>query len=132
MSEKTFLRFTSLTTFIIGSGFLLAPLFVTNIFLRVPMEQGSIFARFLGSALMGYSYLNWATARYNRSDSREATLIGNLATLSIALVLSILAMVNSTFNSKGILIVLLHLIFAGGFAYYLNKKLTSVKPRSRE
>lgn len=116
MTIKLFLRVAAVTTFIIGVTLILIP-GVADYFLTQPINSGSIFVRFLGSALVGYSYLNWATAYYDNIDA-HATIIGNLSTLMVALLLSILGVMNGSLTSAGWLIVLLHGVFAGSFGYF--------------
>jgi hypothetical protein len=71
----------------------------------------------LGSALVGYSYLNWFTSA--NGVTVRPTLIGNFSTLSIALVISIIGVLDGSLKTSGWLIVLLHLVFACGFGWFL-------------
>jgi len=122
---------TAVVTALIGASLLFFPLTVANIFLTHSMDEGAIFVRFLGSSLVGYSYLNWYTAHYDQFLVMRATIIGNFSTLSIALLVSILGVVGGVLNLQGLLIVALHLVFASGFGYYLLRlikhKSSSVK-----
>jgi len=125
---------TTIATALIGGALLFLPLTVANIFLTNSMQEGAIFVRFLGSSLVGYSYLNWYTARYDQFIVMRATIIGNFSTLCIALLVSILGVVGGVLNVRGLLIVALHLVFASGFGYYLlslkKQKSSSVKVTS--
>lgn len=85
------------------------------------MTDGSIFVRFLGSSLIGYSFLNLYASMYNRLELVKANLVGNFATLFIAFVLSIVGLVAGSLNKYGTLIMVLHAIFGAGFGYYLYK-----------
>ena len=121
MRIQTFLRLTAITTAVIGTVFIIAPFQVTNIFVDQLGREALMFMRFLGSSLVGYSYLNWQTAKLNKLQAMHATLVGNFATLCIALLLSIIGVVSQDLNLYGLLIVALHLVFASGFGYYLLK-----------
>ena len=110
---------TAIATALIGAAMLLLPLTIANIFLTHSMNEGAIFVRFLGSSLVGYSYLNWYTAHYDHFMVMRATIIGNVSTLCIALVVSIIGVISGVLNVWGLLIVALHLVLVIGFGYYL-------------
>ncbi len=112
---------TAVTTAVIGLGFLLFPNTIVNLFIDKPLDNGSIFIRFLGSSLIGYSFLNLYASMYDRLALVKANLVGNFATLAVAFLVSVLGVISGALNKRGILIVLLHLIFGAGFGYYLYK-----------
>lgn len=121
MPVKTFLLATATVTAGIGLTLLLFPGFIANFFLPVPIHEADIFIRFLGSALIGYTYLNWATTTYDNLHAMRATLIGNFSTLFIAFVVSVWGVLDHTLKTTGVFIILLHLVFAAGFGWYLSK-----------
>lgn len=121
MGVKPFLLSAACTTFLIGLMLVFFPSFIENFFVSEPSHGGDIFIRFLGSALIGYTYLNWYTARLDHIIIMRATLIGNLSILSVAFFISLFAVISGTLNQKGLLIVLLHLVFGLGFVYYTFK-----------
>ncbi|MBA3757514.1 hypothetical protein H0X09_01460 [Candidatus Saccharibacteria bacterium] len=110
---------TTIATALIGAALLFLPLTVANIFLTHSMHEGAIFVRFLGSSLVGYSYLNWYTAHYDHFMVMRATIIGNFSTLCIALLVSIFGVIGGVLNVRGLLIVALHLVLVSGFGYHL-------------
>ena len=116
---KTFLLSTATITAGIGLTLLFFPGFIADFFLPLPSHGTDIFIRFLGSTLIGYTYLNWSTTRYDHLASMRATLVGNFSTLSIALIVSIWGVLDHSLKSTGVLIILLHLTFAIGFGWYL-------------
>jgi hypothetical protein len=116
---RAFLRLAACVTGVIGLTLLLFPAFIENFFVNAPSHGGDIFIRFLGSALIGYTYLNWYTSKLERLVDMRATLVGNLSTLLVAFVISLVAVLTGPLNSKGWLIVLLHGVFAVSFAWYL-------------
>jgi hypothetical protein len=121
MSAKLFLRLAACTTLAIGLMLILMPGFVEDFFVAAPDHGGDIFIRFLGSALLGYSYLNWYTAQLKRLEDMRATFVGNLSTLTVAFVISLVAVLDGTLNARGWLIVLLHFGFGAGFAVFTFK-----------
>jgi len=119
MPVKTFLFITSITTAAVGLTLLVFPSFIANFFLPTPAHGTDIFIRFLGSSLIGYTYLNWFTMTHDKLTTMRPTLIGNFSTLFIALVVSIIGVLNHNLKTTGILIILMHLTFASGFGWYL-------------
>jgi hypothetical protein len=88
----------------------------------MPSHGGDIFISFLGSTLFGYACLNLFTAMHDDYRAMRSTVAANLATLTIAFFISLIAVIDGTLNSKGLLIVLLHFVFAAGFASYLIER----------
>lgn len=121
MSLKIYLRTTVCATSIIGLTLLLFPHFVANFFLPMPAHGADIFIRFLGSTLIGYTYLNYYTSTDDHLKTARPTLVGNLSTLFIAFIVSLIGVLDHNLKSTGWLIVLLHLTFAAGFGWYLYK-----------
>lgn len=121
MSAKLFLRLTAGTTLLISLVLVTMPGFVENYFVSSPSHGGDIFIRFLGSALIGYTYLNWHTSKLDSVEAMQATFLGNLSTLTIAFFISLSAVITGTLNPKGLFIVLLHFTFAVGFGFYTFK-----------
>ena len=121
MPVKTFLRITTVLTAIIGAVLIILPVSISKFFLSDYVPGSEIFIRFLGSALVGYSYLNWYTAKYKQLELMHATLIGNFSTLMIALLISVIGMLDHSLKATGWLIVLLHFTIGFGFGYYLYR-----------
>lgn len=133
MKIKTFLRLTSTVIIVIGFTLVIFPGFIENFFVSNSSHGGDIFIRFLGSSLVGYSYLNWFTSGLDNIKTMRATIIGNFSTLLLAFLISVLALANGTLNREGILIVLLHLVFSLGFGYYLFKVKDEIKiPKAKD
>ena len=119
MHIKIFLKVIVYLTTGIGLALLVCPSTVGTIFLNSYAPGSDIFIRFLGSALIGYSYLNWYTSKYEEPKLMHATLVGNFATLFIASIVSIIGVLDQSLNQRGLLIVLLHISVGSGFGYYL-------------
>ena len=130
VSVKQFLLAAAVITGAIGLVLILFPALIANLFLPNPAHGTDIFIRFLGSSLIGYTYLNWFTAKYNLSV--RATLIGNFATLFIALVISLIGVLDHSLKTTGWAIVLLHLMFAAGFGWFLFKTPTKATAKQKK
>jgi hypothetical protein len=120
MGLRNFLRLTAVTTGIIGATLIILPSFIANFFLPQTDHSTDIFIQFVGSSLIGYTYLNWQTAKANSPGQLHATLIGNFSTLLIAFAISLIGVLNGTLRQTGWLIVLLHFTFGTGFGWYLK------------
>jgi peptidoglycan/LPS O-acetylase OafA/YrhL len=77
------------------------------------------FPIYLGTALIGFSITNWLYSRFNDLSVIKPAIIGNLASLLIALIIDITSLVKDNLNQVLWLILLLHLIFAAAFLYCL-------------
>lgn len=119
MRTTTFLRITALVTFIIGLTLIIFPLFTANLFTPDSVTGSEIFIQFLGSSLIGFAFLNWYTAKLNTASVTRPALLGNFSTLLTATVLSTIGILNGSLKMSGILIVLLHTLFASGFGWFL-------------
>lgn len=118
MDVKLFLRITALVTLAIGITLIVFPMTVETLFVTNSSPSSDVFIQFLGSSLIGYAYLNWYTAKLSHLEIMVATLIGNLSTLVIATLLSLIALQSGALNQNGFLILLLHVTFALGFGYF--------------
>jgi Na+-driven multidrug efflux pump len=118
---RLFLRITAVTTAIIGATLILFPSFIANLFLPNTDHMADIFIQFVGSSLIGYTYLNWFTARHDKFEQVHAALIGNFSTLLIAFIISLIGVISGGLKEMGWLIVALHFTFGTGFGFFLKK-----------
>lgn len=121
MQLKSFLRITAITTGIIGTILILLPSFIANFFLPGTDHSADIFIQFVGSSLIGYTYLNWFSTKNTDAKQVHATLIGNFSTLLIAFIISLIGVLDGDLKTTGWLIVALHFTFGAGFGWYLKK-----------
>lgn len=122
MNVRTFLRLTALTTGIIGVVLVVVPSFIGNFFIAATDHHTDIFIQFVGSSLIGYTYLNWHTAAETDARSLRPALIGNFATLLVAFMISLIGVLDGGLKATGWLIVLLHFVFGSGFGWYLKSR----------
>ncbi|MBW3568992.1 hypothetical protein KY385_02585 [Candidatus Parcubacteria bacterium] len=78
------------------------------------------FAIYLGTALVGFSVMNWIYSNFNDLSVLKPAIYGNLVSLSAALVIDIVSLARGSVNSSIWLILLLHLVFLAAFAYCLK------------
>lgn len=111
----SYLRVTALVTAFIGVSLLLRPDIILQWF--IPGATGDFFVRFIGSALLGYSTLNWLASNSNDIKTYLIALDANLVTLSIATVLSVVGVASGTVEQYGWLLIGEHVVFTVFFAW---------------
>jgi hypothetical protein len=126
MPVRLFLRLTAVTTAAIGVVLILVPGIIADVFLTQRAAGSNIFIQFLGSSLVGYTLINWYSSHVDDKALLHATITGNLGTLTIAAVLSVVGLANHALRPSGVLILLLHVGFGCGFAYFWHH---SPKPK---
>ena len=75
------------------------------------------FIRFIGSALLVFSALNFLASRSNDLKTYRIAIDANLVALGVATILSIIGVISGTIENLGWLLVSEHLAFAGLFAW---------------
>jgi hypothetical protein len=110
-----YLRVTAVVTALIGVSLLFQPDVILQRF--IPGATGDFFVRFIGSALLGYSTLNWLASGSNDLKTYRIALDANLVTLSIATILSIAGVASGTIENLGWLLIAEHMVFTAFFAW---------------
>jgi tetrahydromethanopterin S-methyltransferase subunit C len=109
-----YLRVTAFVTLGIGVILLCFPGVILHLF--IPGSNEGFFIRFIGSALIGYSTLNFLASNANHIKIYKIALDANLVTLCIATILSIVGVMSGAIATYGWLLVLEHSVFTGLFA----------------
>ncbi len=117
-----YLRITALVTAFIGLGLLLWPDRTIQWF--IAGGENSFFVRFIGSALLGYSTLNWLASKSRDFKTYRIAVDANLVTLNIATILSIIGVASGAIGQLGWLLILEHALFTLLFVWarYTIKK----------
>ncbi len=110
-----YLRVTAAVTALIGVSLLLRPDLILQWF--IPDATGGFFVRFIGSALLGYSTLNWLASNSRDMKTYRIALDANLVTLSIATVLSIIGVASGAVERLGWLLIGEHVAFTVLFVW---------------
>lgn len=116
---KNWFYIVAVITFGLGVMLILWPALISGIFFDDLSTQAAFFARICGSTLVGYAALNWFSARANDIQVYRIAAWGNLVTLLIAAVISIIAA--SEFDYNRWLLAVQHTVFASGFTLVLHK-----------
>ena len=110
-----YLRITAVVTAIIGLTLLFWPEQILNLF--IPTANENFFVRFIGSALLGYSTLNFLTSRVEDRRMHQIALDANLVTLTIATILSIIGVASNVVTNFGWLLIGEHVVFTSLFVW---------------
>lgn len=113
---RTILQWAAFFTFWIGLGTLLIPEVIIHWFdgFEAPNLH---FVRFIGTALIGFSVINWLYSRLNNLEYILPAIYGNLASLSLAIIVDAIGLYLHMLAPLAWLILALHAVFAGAFLY---------------
>lgn len=75
---------------------------------------GTLFMQFLGASLAGHSYLNWRARHFDPTILKLVYKM-NMVALSLAVVISLVAVFATAYNKLCLLILLMHGLFLAGF-----------------
>src|SRR5689334_15864374 len=75
---------------------------------------GTLFIQFLGASLAGHSYLNWQARQFEAATIRLAYKM-NIVALALAVTISLVAVLATSYNKLCLLILLMHVLFLCGF-----------------
>ncbi len=117
---KRFFRFAGLVTLVLGTACILFPQTMLW-FLDRQAAQDIGFTHYLGTALIGFSVLNWYGARFaDKPAIALVALTANFMSLALATVIDLIETA-SGMGAPGLPPVLaLHLGFAAAFAWFIH------------
>ncbi len=121
MPIRSFLRLAAIVTFLLGMGLMLFPAPILTYFAEGQMPNDVHFVRFLGTALIGFGALNWASSNLSEPRALMPALYANATSLLLGVLIDVIGLVAGRLNQRAWLILALHVVFGAGFAYYLNK-----------
>ena len=121
---KITLQLAALTTFFLGLFIIIKPDLLIMWFDGYSAGDYHI-VRFIGTALIGFSVMNWI---YSQSKDLKAVLpaiYGNLTSISLAVIVDLIGLATGSLSMAAWLILAVHAVFAGAFIYcvWLIKKL---------
>ncbi len=85
-------------------------------------EVGIYTARFVGATYLGFATVAWLAKDTGPSQARRAIIVGFLVMNVVSFVISLSGVLFGPANWPSTTIVLLTLLFAAGFAYFLLKE----------
>lgn len=121
MSFKMMMIIKALVCLFFGVLMLAIPVWLFSLFgLTIPPEV-AFPAREYGAAMIGIMFITWMGRNAVESDIRKGTIIGLTIYDAIGFVITLIAMLNGTFNALGWLVVVLYLFLALGFGWFWLK-----------
>jgi hypothetical protein len=116
---STLLIIVAAAALVFGLGFLLLPEQSLALFGITLDASGTLFARLVGAALIGYAAVYWLARNAGDSEARRAIVVGGFVWHTLGFVVFLLAQLAGLANALGWLNVGLLLLFALGFGYFL-------------
>jgi hypothetical protein len=122
MSQNLFFSAVAILYAILGVGHVIAPaVFLSG--LGVNLDASSdLLARVIGSAAIGFAFVNWGCRDAAPSRFLTAVLYGNLTEKIIQVILIAYALNVGIFNFMGWGMLALQALIGAGFAYFLFAK----------
>ena len=103
-----------------GIAFLLVPGTVLALYGGMSMEPYT--ENLFGAALIGFAVLNWFARNAPEGQALRAVVLANLVGNTLVFILSLLQQLTGVVNVLGWSSVVISLLFALGFAYFLFKR----------
>jgi formate hydrogenlyase subunit 4 len=117
MNRSTFMAIATVVSVICGLAALLAPAELAAIF-GVKVDDVTISeARLLGAAYLGYAAINWFGRDVRDISAQRAIAIGNFASWTLSLVVTLVAIATGLGNVQTWLLVAVEVPFAAAWAY---------------
>ena len=116
---KTVLQFAAAVTFAIGLVTLLFPGMVIEIFDGYQADNFH-FVRFIGTALIGFSVMNWLYSKFEDVTLVLPVLYGNMTSLVLAVAVDLIGLIIGQLMPIAWLILVLHLVFVVAFGYCIR------------
>ena len=119
MSQKLFFSAVAILYAFLGIGHVIAPAaFLSGLGVNLA-PSADLLARVIGSAAVGFAFINWGCRDAPPSGLLTTVLYGNLAEKIIQVVLILYALNAGIFNSMGWGMLALQALIGAGFAYFL-------------
>ncbi len=118
MKIKTLLILTALFGAAFGLAYLLIPNILLDFFGVEYTDSTIMTARFFGGAIFGYGVLAWSARDAESSSTRKAIKLALFVTCLIALILSILGVMNNFFTTMGWIPIAFFALITLAFGYF--------------
>jgi hypothetical protein len=118
MNRSTFMATATAVSVVCGLAALLAPAELAGIFGVKVDDVTTSAARLLGAAYLGYAATNWLGRDVRDSSAQRAIAVGNLASWTLSLVVTLIAIGTGLGNMQTWLLVAVEVIFAAAWGYF--------------
>jgi hypothetical protein len=126
MSLKTLMTIKAIVCISLGLFLLIAPTALYGIFGGDLQITGSFAGREYGAALIGTFLLTWLSRNAAESQARRAIILDLFIYDAIGAVITLIYILNGTFNPLTWAVVALYLLLAVGYGYFWFAKPASV------
>lgn len=116
VSVRTVLKLAAAATFLLGIFIIIAP-YQTLLWFDGSSTGNYHFLRFLGTALIGFSIMNWLYSKFDNIEPVIPAIYGNLASLFLAIIFDLAGLLRDTLYPAAWLILAMHAFFACAFGY---------------
>lgn len=121
MSFKTLMVIKALVCLFFGVVMLAAPITLFSLFGAEMNDASAFTSREYAAAMSGIMFICWFGRNAVESDIRKGTIIGLTIYDAIGFVITLIAVLNGTFNALGWMVVALYLFLALGFGWFWLK-----------
>ena len=122
MNFKTMMTVKAAVCLVFGIPMLIVPGLLMSLFGVTLDTGGALMARLYGASLLGNLMLTWFGRNVAASDARRAIAIHLLVYDAIGFVVAFLATLSGIMNVLGWSVVLIYLVIALGFGYFVFRK----------
>jgi hypothetical protein len=122
MSQKWFFTAVAILYLVLGVGHVVAPSAFQSGLGVTLTPSADLLARVIGSAAVGFAFVNWGCRDAVPSPFFRTVVLGNLLEKIIQVVLILYALNAAIFNSMGWAMLALQAAIGAGFAYFLFSK----------
>jgi hypothetical protein len=121
MKVNTLMIITAILLAVYGIGFVIAPAPLLSLMGITADPAVAFITQAFGAALIGYAVMNWFARNAVDSDARQAIVLADASFNALAIVVNLLGTLSGVLNVLGWSNVVIHLLLAAGFAYFLVK-----------
>lgn len=119
MKLKTWMTVKAIVCIVFGLGFVILPSFVMSLY-DVNLGEGGVYmTRLLGQAFILLSLLLWLVRNTKEAATRRAFALAILVGDLIGFVISLQGQLAGSVNALGWITVIIYLVLALGFGYFL-------------
>jgi hypothetical protein len=122
MKLKTLMIIKAVVCLCLGIPILLVPHFIYSIFGASLTDGGAFAAREYGAAMIGILMLTWFARNSPESEARWAIILALFVYDALGFVVTLIAILSGALNPLAWLVVVLYLLLALGFGYFLIPK----------
>jgi hypothetical protein len=117
MKHSTLFLFNAIVAVIFGLAFIFIPTTTADIYDVDVTDASVLIGRLFGAALLSICVLTWYVRNAGPSPERQGIVLALFLGNAVALVVSVIAVINGVVNAFGWFSVALYLILAAGYGY---------------